>query len=184
MANSNNENLENTKCNGHVETHPFPPFVPSNAEILILGSFPGKEQTQSNNLSNQWFYGAPRNQFWKIIETVYDKKLNTQEEKQKLFSSLKIGITDIVLKARRANGSNLDKNLKDVEWNTEDIEKILRQHPNIKVLCTSKTYVEKHFKKLFPDFRKVSNLPSPSPRYARLTLEKKVAEYKNLLPKL
>lgn len=54
-----------------IETHPFIPFVPENATILILGSFPGKEQTQTEPGAEQWFYGAKRNQFWNIISSIY-----------------------------------------------------------------------------------------------------------------
>ena len=42
------------------ETHPFDPFIPENATVLILGRLAGREQTQSNLDINQWSYGAQR----------------------------------------------------------------------------------------------------------------------------
>lgn len=165
-----------------IEYHPFSPFVPDHMQTLILGSFPGKEQTQTA-ANEQWFYGAPRNQFWKIIEGVYDKKLDSTMEKQQLFSTLKIGITDIILKAKRLDNSNLDQNLEVVEWNTIVIERLLRQYPAAKILCTGK-FVENHFKKFFPSAADVQCLPSPSPRYAIMSLQKKIAAYKKMLPSL
>ena len=51
------------------------------------------------------------------------------------------------------------------------------------VLCTSR-FVEKEFKKMFPAYTAVDVLPSPSPRYFKLTIEEKATIYKERLPKL
>lgn len=149
-------------------------------EMLIVGSFPGKEQTQSTALHHKWFYGAPRNQFWKIIEGVFEKELKTANEKQQLFADLKIGITDIILKAKRTDNTNLDQNLEVIEWNDKALSEIIYQYPDIKILCTSK-FVEKHFKKFFPEFKNIRHLPSPSPRYATMSLKDKMEVYKKML---
>lgn len=77
-----------------IENHPFEPFVPEHNEILILGSFPGKESTQTKR-EDYWFYGASRNQFRKILEKIYGSNLNSTAAKKKLFKDLKIAITDI-----------------------------------------------------------------------------------------
>jgi len=45
------------------ETHPYEPFIPTNAIVLILGSFPGLHQTRRLNQFEEWFYSAKRNQF-------------------------------------------------------------------------------------------------------------------------
>ncbi|MDE1192272.1 MAG: uracil-DNA glycosylase family protein [Arachidicoccus sp.] len=164
------------------EHHPFEPFVPADMEFLIVGSFPGKEQTQSEMLLEQWFYGAPRNLFWRIMEGVYDLELRSQRAKRSLLSSLKIGLTDIILKAERKLDSNLDGNLHVVEWNDKAIAKILHRYPDVKILCTSK-FVEKHVKRRFPLHANIWTLPSPSPRYARMSVAEKIEVYKNILPK-
>jgi len=165
-----------------IESHPFSPFVPDNATTLILGSFPGREQTQMESDNNQWFYGAKRNQFWKIISSVYNTDLLCKEDKQQLFEKFGIGITDILLKVRRKNNSNLDDNLEIVEYNDKAIKTIL-ENSNIKSIFFTSKYVEKHFCKLFPDIRNAEYLPSPSPRYARMTKADKVNYYKSKLPK-
>lgn len=165
-----------------IESHPFSPFVPDNATILILGSFPGREQTQMETDNDQWFYGAKRNQFWKIISSVYNTDLLCKEDKQQLFKKFGIGITDILLKVRRKNNSNLDDNLEIVEYNDKAIKTILDKSKIKSIFFTSK-YVEKHFYKLFPDFKNAEYLPSPSPRYARMTKADKVNYYKSKLPK-
>src|SRR6478609_1804833 len=124
-----------------VESHPFTAFIPAKLKCLILGSFPGKEQTKGGLDENAWFYGAPLNQLWKILEKVYRRELKTKETKQKLFSDAGIGMTDIFKSVVRKLGTNLDDNLSIIEYNKEEIEKILNEfHPE--VLCTSR-FVEK-----------------------------------------
>jgi hypoxanthine-DNA glycosylase len=163
------------------ETHPYEPFVPPNATILILGSFPGLHQTRRLNDFEEWFYSAKRNKFWKIIETVYSTQLKTVDEKKRLFTDKGIAITDIILKAKRMQESNLDQHLYDIEYNTEAIEKIIAD-PNIKKVFFTSQFVHKHFKKLFPNYEKAECLPSPSPRYARISLDNKIQVYRQKLP--
>ena len=165
-----------------IETHPFEPFIPDNATTLILGSFPGREQTQTNPDSDQWFYGAKRNQFWKIISVVYDKDLLSKTDKQELFKKFGIGITDILLKVRRKNNSNLDDNLEIIEYNDKVLKNILANSKIKSIFFTSK-YVQTHFQKLFPEIKNAEYLPSPSPRYARMTKVEKINYYKSKLPK-
>jgi hypoxanthine-DNA glycosylase len=165
-----------------IESHPFAAFVPPRMKCVILGSFPGKEQTRGGLDENAWFYGAPLNQFWRILEKVYGCELRTKEAKQNLFRKAGIGITDIFKSAIRTAGSNLDENLEIVEYNKTDLDRILRDY-RPQVWCTSR-YVEKEFKKMFPAYPSVDVLPSPSPRYFKLTIEQKAELYKKKLPPL
>lgn len=165
------------------ETHPYEPFVPKNARILILGSFPGLRQTRKLNDYEEWFYSAKRNKFWAIIETVFSIKTETVNDKKELFENKRIAITDIILKAKRKAESNLDKHLYEIEYNTKAIQKILDENNIEKVFFTSQ-FVETHFKKIFPEYKKSECLPSPSPRSARISLEEKIKIYKQKLTTL
>lgn len=165
-----------------LETHPFEAFVPKNIKCLIVGSFPGKEQTGIQLDETHWFYGAPRNQFWKILEIVYERELKNRKQKQQLFEEAGIGITDVIKSCVRTLGTNLDENLDVREYNKEAIEKILKKHQP-KVLFTSR-FVERELKKLFPRYTNTDLLPSPSPRYFRLRIEDKARIYKEKLPKI
>jgi hypoxanthine-DNA glycosylase len=165
-----------------IETHPFPAFIPLKMKCLILGSFPGKEQTKGGLDENAWFYGAPLNQLWRILEKVYGRELKTKEAKRKLFKEAGIGITDIFKSVFRKAGSNLDDNLQIIEYNNDEIKRILTEF-RPQVLCTSR-FVEKEFKKMFPGYPAVDVLPSPSPRYFRITVEQKAEIYKKKLPPL
>jgi hypoxanthine-DNA glycosylase len=165
-----------------IETHPFEAFIPKNIKCLIVGSFPGKEQTKIELNETHWFYGAPRNQLWKILELVYKRELKNRKQKQRLFEEAGIGMTDVIKTCIRRQGTNLDENLEIKEYNKEVIEKILKQYQP-KVVFTSR-FVDKEFKKLFPGYTNTDILPSPSPRYFRLRIEDKAKIYREKLPKL
>jgi hypoxanthine-DNA glycosylase len=165
-----------------VESHPFASFVPPHTKCLILGSFPGKEQTRGGLDGNAWFYGSPYNQLWRILEATYGRELKTKKAKQQLFTEAGIGITDIFKSVVRTAGSNLDENLQIVDYNKAEIERILKTFAP-QVFCTSR-FVEKEFKKMFPAYAAVDVLPSPSPRYFKLSIAEKAAIYKKKLPRL
>jgi len=166
-----------------IETHPFEPFIPDNIQTLIIGSFPGREQTQILLDETHWYYGSKRNQFWTILSGVYGIPLNTKAERITLFSEAGIGITDILLKVKRTKNTNLDENLEIIEYNKKNLESIFKKHNIKNILFTSK-FVEKHFKKCFPDIKNTDCLPSPSPRYAKMTVSQKIELYKKKLPKI
>lgn len=169
-----------------VETHAFGAFVPQNSKYLILGSFTAKLTNESNY---DWFYGTKRNQFWKILRNVYQLPLEELEEKKKLFSDLQLAITDIIYQCERQKGSNLDNNLINIVYHFDLIKKILEEN-NIETIYFSSRYVEnnfkRHFKDIYSKYKNISyfTLPSPSPRYALLTLDQKTEKYKELLPKI
>jgi hypoxanthine-DNA glycosylase len=164
-----------------IETHPFKPFVPARAIVMILGTFPGRKKTLTPG-DHEWFYGSRRNQFWNIVRGVYNAELSTTEEKKTLFTEHRIAIGDIFLKIRRKEDNNLDTNLEVIEYNDKALKKIFKQHEFASIFFTSQ-FVEKQFIKLFPGIKNGECLPSPSPRYARMSLAEKINYYKNKLPK-
>ena len=170
------------------EPHPFPPFVPKNPHFLILGSFPGKESTgeQKNKREDDWYYGAKRNQFWKIISAVYDKELTTKASKQYLFEQLNIAITDIIASCIRSQHNNKDKNLHVTRYNLDAINAILFDESVKEIMFTSIWVKEEFERNIEPSLKrkdiKKTVLPSPSPIYRRLKFEEKVERYKFLLP--
>lgn len=164
-----------------IEVHPHKPFVPPNAKVLILGSFPGKGHAESES-AGEWFYASKRNQFWNILRKVYDEELPTTESKKELFIKHGIAIADVFLKIRRKENNNQDNNLEIVAYNDKALKKTLNKNKFEAIFFTSKL-VEKHFLKLFPTVNNGECLPSPSPRYARISLEEKANIYKKKLPR-
>lgn len=162
--------------------HPFEHFVPKNAKYLLLGSFPGKEQTTGTINENDWYYGNSRNQFWSFLEEVYQIPLKTKLEKQQLFESLNIAITDVFSEIVRKKDSSLDADIDLINSKDNDvvIKDILAGNTIEKIFCTSR-FVEHIFNSRFPN-RQATYLPSPSRRNATISREEKIKEYKRQLP--
>ena len=55
------------KINADVEQHPFKPFLPPKAKVLILGSFPPPEKRWSIN----FYYPNLQNDFWRICGLIF-----------------------------------------------------------------------------------------------------------------
>lgn len=170
-----------------IETHPFELFCPTSARFLILGSFTAKRY--EGDTSYDWYYGSRRNKFWTILEKVYKVELKDRKAKQKLLGNLKIAIGDIIYQCERKKGNSLDSNLINIIYNKSAISTVLSGN-NIKRIYFSSRFVEDKFKKNFkeliskyPEVELVT-LPSPSPRFALMTLSQKVARYNKLLPRL
>ncbi len=164
------------------EIHPFKPYVPENCQILIIGSFPGKDSTQQHK-EGDWYYGAKRNQFWTIIEKVYGITLSTKQQKTDLFSRLQIGLTDVILSCVRKENKNTDNNLINRTYNIETVLNILDNYPIKKILFTGKGVYDVFKKKFkYKGDAELITLPSPSPIYRKITIEEKTEVYKKYFP--
>ncbi len=167
-----------------LEVHPFGDFVPKKVRSVMIGSFVTKPSNPY-----LWFYANGRNQFWPIMESVYNKTFDTKEKQQQLFTDLEMALTDIIYSCERNNNSNLDINLFNITYNVTGIRSIFAQNSIEKVYLTSK-YVEKMFRKQFDSLMKeypsvsIITLPSSSPRYAMISKQEKARIYKEFLPTL
>ncbi len=165
------------------EYHPFNNFIPKNAKYLILGSFVAKKSPEYD-----WFYSTKRNQFWPILENIYKKELKTKKQKMNLLTELHISMTDIIKSCERKRNNSSDTNLVGIEYNIEGIEEILSKNNIEKIFFTSR-FVEKTYRRVFGEYiDRYSNielitLPSPSPRYAKMSFKEKVEGYKGLASK-
>lgn len=101
----------------NIERHPWEPYIPNNAKIFILGTFPPK----SNRWSMEFYYPNFINDFWRIMGLIfYDNKnhflsysLNQFNlDKIKHFLNEKgIAIGDSALEVNRLKGNASDKYL-------------------------------------------------------------------------
>ena len=165
--------------------HPFSPFVPEDCHSLLLGSFPGKASTRSVVLQPEdWYYGAPRNQFWPIMRMLFpDRDLSTKAAKMTLFVDSAIAVSDIILSCIRSENSNMDSNLTKRAYNTAIIRRILKENPIRTIFFTGKGVQQefvRHFH--FDHAIKLITLPSPSPAYCKMSIREKAEAYRaNLL---
>jgi len=146
----------------------FLPSINNESEILILGSMPGIK-----SLEEQQYYAHPQNRFWKLmglfcnVENLHDS--NYQEKLQILLKS-KIALCDVIQSCNR-DGS-LDSNIQNEVPN--NLQDLLKQFPNIKIICLNGNKAYTAFKKYFPDLLEKYNcykLPSTSPANAKYKLD-------------
>lgn len=100
-----------------IENHPWEPFIPDNAKVFILGTFPPKP----NRWSMDFYYPNPINDFWRIIGLVFNNdkdSLLIREFKtfdldriKSLLTDKGIAIGDTGLQIKRLRGNASDKYL-------------------------------------------------------------------------
>ena len=154
-----------------MHSYSFPPFANKNANILILGSMPGKK-----SLEMQEYYAYKYNAFWKIIFNLlnfdytenYEIKLNLlKDNKIALWDSLQFCYRD----------GSADANIKDEIPN--DFKTFFEQHTKIKTVFFNGNAAMKYYKK-YVGFNKTLNyhlLPSTSPANARMSFEEKLKNW-------
>ncbi len=153
--------------------HPFKPLVFKDSEVLILGSFPS-----IYSFEKSFYYAHPRNQFWKILSEVTSYPINNRDQKIWLLKEFKYALWDMVANCTRDN--SLDSSLEEIEVN--NIAEFLEEHPSIRKVAFTGRLAEKLFKMHF-EYLEIERvyLPSPSAAYAKMSLESKVAVYKERL---
>lgn len=139
MTYLNLENIE--KSNGEVEYHPLRPFLPSNAKVLFLGSFP----PQRKRWSMDFFYPNYLNDHWRIEGLIFfnDKDYfvdvkNKTFRLEEIISFLNIkGVAffDTATAVHRLKDNASDKFLEVVE--PTDIHSLLANIPECKVIVTT-----------------------------------------------
>lgn len=124
-----------------IEEHPFEPFLPDNAKILIMGTFPPKSQRWSMN----FYYPNKINDFWRIIGLIFmsDKNALFDFDKNKfrldaikaLLYEKGIALSDTGRTVRRLRDNASDKYLEIVT--PIPIDSILTKIPECNTLATT-----------------------------------------------
>ena len=154
-------------------THTFPIFIFEDSEILILGSFPSVKSREK-----MFYYAHPQNRFFKVLFTLFNEEYSTDISKRKeLLKKHKIALYDVIEECDiEGSADNTITNIKPI-----DIEGILNQYPNIKLIATTGSKAASLFDKYLLDkvgTRKVIHLPSTSPANAKMKLDVLVEKYK------
>ncbi len=154
-------------------THPFDPIVFPDSRVLILGTFPSLD-----SFKYRFYYAHPRNQFWRLLGTIYDMAYRSREERVEILRKNRLALWDVIKGCERTN--SLDSNLKACTPN--DIPALLEAYPDIeRILFTgvkAQTLFERFFKEVSIETKR---LPSPSPAYAAMTFEEKLKRYEEAL---
>ncbi|MBJ8417461.1 uracil-DNA glycosylase family protein [Acinetobacter courvalinii] len=124
-----------------IETHPLQPFLPSNAKLLMLGSFPPPQSRWKMN----FYYPNYQNDMWRIFGLIFfqDKNyfldLPNKNFKQQLIrdflTQIGVGIFDTAYQIKRLQGNASDKFLEIVT--PTDLSKLLEQIPLCHTIMTT-----------------------------------------------
>ena len=94
--------------------HGFPPIFNSNSRILLLGTFPSPLSRAKNE-----YYGNPRNQFWRILQEVFDEPFTAvdYEQKKAFLYANNVAVWDVIAKCE-ADGA-LDSTIRNPVYNID-----------------------------------------------------------------
>ena len=99
--------------------HPIAPVYDAHSRILILGSFPSVKSREA-----MFFYGHPRNRFWKVLAAVLECPVpTTVEEKRRLLLDNGIALWDVIASCEITGSA--DSSIRNVVPN--DLRPILEQ---------------------------------------------------------
>ena len=141
--------------------HPYPPFIPSKATKLIVGTLPPPRFSIGNLKSGDvnFCYGSRDGQLWKILDEIFNLNLkyeNTQEailQRKTFLETENIGICDIVESAEREKIDASDLGMQNTLL--RDLIGYLKQYPNVDILLftggNSKNGPEYFFRKHLKD---------------------------------
>lgn len=186
-----------------IERHPFEPFLPPHARLLMMGSFPPQQKRWSMN----FFYPNFINDMWRIFGIIFkDDKDFFVDVKQKTFklnelvpflTELGCGCYDTAAEVRRLQDNASDKFLEVVT--PTDLPELLRRLPELQAICTTgqkatDTFVENFCGKQpavgdYSTFQfegrslRLYRMPSSSRAYP-MRLDKKAAIYRRMFEEL
>ena len=125
----------------NIEEHPLEPFLPANAVLLMLGSFP----PQKKRWSMDFFYPNLQNDMWRIVGLIFfqnkehflnpEKKVFDKDRIIEFLNDKGIALYDTASAIRRLQDNASDKFLEVIEQT--DISLILKQIPMCKAIVTT-----------------------------------------------
>ena len=124
-----------------IETHPWAPFIPDNARVLIMGTFP----PGAHRWSMDFYYPNPTNDFWRIIGLLYCGDRNALydadnhrfylDKIKHLLTLHGIALADTGHRIRRLKGNASDKYLEIIE--PIDLCTLLAAMPSCRNIATT-----------------------------------------------
>lgn len=133
--------MDSSDSTSPLERHPWPPFIPENAKVLIMGTFP----PGSHRWSMDFYYPNRTNDFWFMMGLIfagdrfalYDKetKLFNLDAIKSLLTEKGIALNDTGLVIRRLKGNASDKFLEIVE--PVHLRELLNKMPLCRTVATT-----------------------------------------------
>ena len=145
-------------------THPFPPVCGEDARVLILGSFPSAASRAAS-----FYYGHPRNRFWRVLEGVFAEPVPQDTEGRREFLlRRRIALWDSIASCTIEGSS--DASIRDAVPN--DIAGLLKGSRIEAVYCNGRASHACYEKYVYPQTGvHAAALPSTSPANAARSLD-------------
>jgi hypoxanthine-DNA glycosylase len=159
----------------------FPPIARRDAQILVLGSLPGRK-----SLEMQQYYAHPQNAFWKLIGAIFevDGPL-TYTQRVRILTSHRVALWDVLAAAERPG--SLDSSIVHRSALANDFANFFRSHPRIRHVFFNGRKAEEMYRRfvlpgLGPRFEGIQYecLPSTSPAHAGMTFAKKLEQWSRI----
>jgi len=159
----------------------FLPIARRDAELLILGSLPGRK-----SLEMQQYYAHPQNVFWKLITQILGADWPLPYARRvKILTSHRIALWDVLAAAERPG--SLDSSIVHASALANDFVAFFRAHPHIRRVYFNGRKAEEMYRRYvlpglsaeFAGLRYVS-MPSTSPAHAGMTFAKKLESWKTI----
>ena len=144
--------------------HGFAPVYDARSRVLVLGTLPSVKSREEN-----FYYGHPRNRFWKVLACVFDApEPRCIEEKQALLLQNGVALWDVVRECDIRRSA--DSTIRNAAAN--DIRPIL-EGAQIRAVYTNGSRAHALYRKLILPVTGQEDLPLPStsPANAACSLE-------------
>lgn len=151
-------------------THEFSPIYDQNSRILMLGTMPSPKSREVG-----FYYGHPRNRFWKVVSDVCGEELpQSKEEKIAFALRNRIAVWD-VLAGCEIKGAD-DSSIRNPIPN--DMNRILEGAPIQAVFATGQKAAQLYKRYCYEKTGKdIICLPSTSPANCRVSYEELYEAY-------
>ena len=162
----------------------FPPIALADAEILILGSLPGRK-----SLEMQQYYAHPQNAFWKLIARIYNTGSSLPYmQRVEVLTVNRIALWDVLAAAERPG--SLDSSIVSASVRANDFAAFYRNHPQVSRIYFNGRKAEELYRRFvlpglsaeFAALRYVS-MPSTSPAHAGMPFAQKLVRWKKIKEK-
>ncbi len=154
--------------------HPFGPLFNEKSRVLILGSFPSVKSREQN-----FYYGHPRNRFWKVIAALFHQEVPvTIEAKKALILDNGLALWDTAASCEITGSS--DASIRNVRAN--DISVVTDCCGIERIYCNGRKSYDMYRRYIQPETgRDAVCLPSTSPANAAWTLDELIGSWRVIL---
>jgi hypoxanthine-DNA glycosylase len=158
----------------------FAPVADRHADILILGSMPGRD-----SLAAGQYYAHPYNLFWKIMAAMLGFELQMPyRNRLRALRAARIALWDVMHSCKRAG--SLDASIEASTIKANDFLSFFRSHKGIdRVFFNGSTAEATYVRHVLPSVTSLglhyTRLPSTSPAHAALSYRQKLAAWRTVL---